>query len=166
MVKFGVNFSRGVKNRGYLFPKMVPSEGPRPSKSLSRLSNPFPRPSKSSKSKAFQGLQTLLRETNPRVWGGQSAPRITFFLSKYQNRLRMSCKKWRLAFLLCQPNPSIRPILSILGYQCCADFCLPPWISSSPLRNFSSARINSPIDLRLPIGTIVSRGPLRNSGFW
>ena len=22
MVKFGVNFSRGVKNRGYLFPKM------------------------------------------------------------------------------------------------------------------------------------------------
>ena len=32
MVKFGVNFSRGVKNRGCLFPKMVLFEGPRPSK--------------------------------------------------------------------------------------------------------------------------------------
>ena len=28
MVKFGVNFSRGVKNTGCLFPKMVLFEGP------------------------------------------------------------------------------------------------------------------------------------------
>ena len=119
MVKFGVSFSRGVKNGGCLFPKMVLFEGPKPSKSMSR-------PSKSSKLSATSGTQTLLRETNPRVWGGQSAPRITFFLSKCQNRLRMSGKKWRLAILFLQPEPSISSILSVFGYHCCADFCLVP----------------------------------------
>ena len=34
----------------------------------------------------------------------------------------MSCKKWRLAILFFQPEPSIISILSVLGYQCCADF--------------------------------------------
>ena len=160
MVKFGVNFSRGVKNRGCLFPKMVLFKGPRPSKSMKRLSNLFPRPSKSPKSAAFSGTQTLLRETNPRVWGGQSTPRIGFSLLKCQDRLRMSCKKWRLPILFLQSKPSISSILSVFDYQCCADFahvmdfvffvspisalqyqqscrfCRPPWISSSPLPQF------------------------------
>jgi len=115
MVKFGVSFSRGVKNGGCLFPKMVLFEGPKPSKSMSR-------PSKSSKLSATSGTQTLLRETNPRGWGGQSSPKITFFLLECQNRLRMSGKKWRLTILIFPSKPPIISILSILGYQCGADF--------------------------------------------
>ena len=122
MAEFEVNFSRGVKNTGCLFPKMILFEGPKPSKSLSRLSNPFLRPSKLAKLVHFQGIQTLLRETNPRVWGGQSIPEIAFFRSKYQIRLRMSGKKWRLTILIFPSKPPIISILSILGYQCGADF--------------------------------------------
>ena len=92
---------------------------------MSSLSNLFLRPSKSSKLGHFQGTQTLLRETNPKGWGGQSAPlRTAFFLLKCQDRLRMSGKKWRLAILVFQLNSPITSILSILGYQCCADFTL------------------------------------------
>ena len=132
---------------------MVPSEGPRPSKSLSRLSNPFPRPSKSSKSKAFQGLQTLLRETNPRGWDGQSIPEITFFPIKCQNRLRMSGKKWRLPILFLQPEPSISSILSITGYRCCADFVFHHGFCLLRNRNSSSAVISSPTGLGCQLGS-------------
>ena len=144
MVKFGVNFSRGVKNRGCLFPKMVLFKGPRPSKSMKRLSNLFPRPSKSPKSAAFSGTQTLLRETNPRVWGGQSSPRITFFPIKCQIRLRMSGKKWRLAILLCQPKPSISSILSVFGYHCCANFDFHQGFRILRQPNFGSAKSTIP----------------------
>ena len=71
---------------------------------------------------SFSGTQTLLRETNPRVWGGQSIPEIAFFLLKCQNRLRMSGKKWRLPILTFQPEPSISSILSVFGYKRCVDF--------------------------------------------
>ena len=87
MVKFGVSFSRGVKNRGCLFPKMVLFEGPRPSKSVKRLSNLSLRPSKSSKLSAYSGFQTLLREEIDKGWGGQSAPRITSFPASKKLRL-------------------------------------------------------------------------------
>ena len=101
IVEFEVNFSRGVKNTGYLFPKMVLFEGPRPSKSLSMLSNPFPRPSKSSKSEPFRGSQTLLREEIDRGWGGQSAPLRTSFPWTKKLRLVDFGKKWRLPLRLC-----------------------------------------------------------------
>jgi len=87
MVEFEVNFSRGVKNGGCLFPKMVLFEGPRPSESVKWLSNSFLRPSKSSKSVAFSGTQTLLREEIDRGWGGQSAPQRTSFPETKKLRL-------------------------------------------------------------------------------
>ena len=82
-----VNFSRGVKNGGCLFPKMVLFEGPRPSESVKWLSNSFLRPSKSSKSVAFSGTQTLLREEIDQGWGGQSAPQRTSFHGSKKLRL-------------------------------------------------------------------------------
>ena len=121
MVKFGVNFSRGVKNIGCLFPKMVLFEGPRPSKSVKRHSNPFPRPSKSSKLGHFRGLRRSC-ERRIRESGGVNPALKSHFSDQCQVRLRMSCKKWRLAILIFSLNPSISSILSILGYHCCADF--------------------------------------------
>ena len=74
MVEFEVNFSRGVKNRGCLFPKMVLFEGPRPSKSMVKVLKSVPQTLKIIQIVSFSGTQTLLREEIDKGWGGQSAP--------------------------------------------------------------------------------------------
>ena len=153
MVEFEVNFSRGVKNRGCLFPKMVLFEGPRPSKSLSKTLKSVSPTLEITQIRSFSGLQTLLRETNPRGWDGQSIPEITFFPIKCQNRLRMSGKKWRLPILFLQPEPSISSILSITGYRCCADFVFHHGFCLLRNRNSSSAVISSPTGLGCQLGS-------------
>ena len=135
-----VNFSRGVKNIGCLFPKMVLFEGPRPSKSVKRHSNPFPRPSKSSKLGHFRGLRRSC-ERRIRESGVVNPALKSHFSDQCQVRLRMSCKKWRLAILFLQPNHSISQILSILGYQCGADFVFRHGFRLLRQPNYGSVRL-------------------------
>ncbi len=109
--------------------------------------------------RSFPGPQTLLRETNPRGWGGQSIPEITFFLSKYQNRLRMSGKKWRLAILFLQPKPSIISIFVNSRLPCCANL-----VSSHGFRhlrqpNYGSAGSTIPSVLSSVMDFLVSTYP-------
>jgi len=88
-------------------------------------------------------------------WSIRPSPRIAFFLPKYQNRLRMSGKKWRLPFLLFQSDPSIRSILSVLGYQCCADFAF--------CRGFRLLRQSDSGSAGSAIPSVL---PLHRSGTW
>jgi len=87
MVEFEVNFSRGVKNRGYLFPKMVLFEGPRPSKSMVQTLKSVPQTIEIIQIRSFSGSQTLLREEIDQGWGGQSAPQRTSFHGSKKLRL-------------------------------------------------------------------------------
>ena len=132
---------------------MVLFEGPRPSKSLSKTLKSVSPTLEITQIRSFSGLQTLLRETNPRGWDGQSIPEITFFPIKCQNRLRMSGKKWRLPILFLQPEPSISSILSITGYRCCADFVFHHGFCLLRNRNSSSAVISSPTGLGCQLGS-------------